>query len=58
VCTCHLCSRALSSFNATVLGSKGKGEGEDETKDEETKGEEKDEKDEEDKEDKEGAQEE
>lgn len=44
----------LSSFNATVIGSKGMG-GEDEG---ETKGEEKEEKDEEEKQDKQGVQEE
>ena len=59
MCTYHLCSHVLSSFNATVLGSKGKGEEEDETKeDEETKGEEKEEKNEEENEAKEGFREE
>jgi len=46
------------SFNATVLGSKGKGEDDDEMKEEETRGEEKEEKNEEENEDKGGVQEE
>ena len=57
----NACAHVLSSFNATVLGSKGKGgEEEDETKeeDETREVEKREEKDEEAKEDKEGVQEE